>query len=210
MAKQIIVRGEAEVTTLPDFATVRLTVEADAASRQDAYARAARLAGEVDQQVAAHATGISRTTTSSLTVIQRNRWKKGESVPTGWRASRRSELRVTDLEGLGALLAELVEAGAAVAGLSWEVSPTNPAHDEARRLASEEARRKAETYTAALGVRLGQVTWIAEPGLRDQVDRIVPMASPIRASAALADEPIDPTPGEITLHAAVEVGFDLA
>lgn len=209
MARQITVRGEGEVTTLPDYATVHVTVEADAPSREEAYSRAARLAGEVDKQIAAHAAGISRTTTSSLTVIQRNRWKKGEAVPTGWRASRRSELRVTDLEGLGTLIAGLVEAGGAITGLSWAVSPNNAAFEEARRLASEEARRKAETYTAALGVALGQVASIAEPGLTDRSDRILRAASFSAGAASLAEEPIDPTPGEITLQAAVEVSFDL-
>lgn len=210
MARQITVKGEGEVTTLPDYATVHLTVQADAPTRQDAYSKAAGLASDVDRQITAHAAGISRTTTSSLTVIQRNRWKKGEAVPTGWRASRRSELRVSDLEGLGTLLAGLVDAGAAVTGLSWEVSPTNPAHEEARRLASAEARRKAETYTAALGVGLGEVAWIAEPGVADRPERILRAASFQAGPASLAEEPIDPTPGEITIRTEVQVGFDLA
>ena len=196
---------------MPDHAVTRVTVEADGASQQDAYRRAAEISAAVDAVLAAHSAAISRTMTTSLVVNPRSRWKKGDSVRSGWRATRTSALEITGFEQLGVLLAELVDAGAAVEGVSWELSLSNPAHEEARRRAAEQARTKAETYAAALGLNLGAVAWIAEPGMRLRSDGpVAGVGFALRsASHALADEPIDISPCEITVQAAVEVGFEL-
>ena len=83
--------------------------------------------------------GIERVVTAALIVQPRSRWKKGESVRTGWRAGRISVVEITDLDRVGAVLAQLVSAGAAIVGPSWEVRSDNDAHDEARRRAAEDS-----------------------------------------------------------------------
>jgi uncharacterized protein len=211
VTRELLVRGQGEATALPDYAVSRVTVEADGATQQDAYRGAAEISDAVDAILAAHAPAISRNTTTLLVVNPRSRWKKGESVRSGWRATRTSALEITGFERLGALLAQLIDAGAAVEGVSWELSMSNPAHDEARRRAAVQARAKAETYAAALGLTLGAVAWIAEPGMRLRSDGPVAASGFVlrSASQALADEPIDISPEEITVQAAVEVGFEL-
>ncbi|HEY6278114.1 MAG TPA: SIMPL domain-containing protein [Streptosporangiaceae bacterium] len=211
MAREVLVRGQGEASAMPDHAAVQVTVEADGDSQQDAYSQAAEIAAAVDAVLAAHSAAVSRTTTTSLVVHPRTRWKKGEEVRTGWRATRTSAVEVTDFGQLGVLMAELVDAGAAVAGVSWELSLSNPVHDEARQQAARQARAKAEAYAAALGLTLGPVAWIAEPGMRLRSDGPVAASGFVLRSAAhaLADEPIDVSPGEITVQAAVEVGFEL-
>jgi uncharacterized protein len=211
VTREVLVLGQGEATTMPDYAAVSVTVEADGAAQQDAYQRAAEIAAAADAVLAAHAAAISRTLTTSLVVSPRSRWKKGESVRAGWRATRTTALEVTGYEELGGLLAGLVDAGAAVAGVSWQLSPVNPAHDQARREAAGQARAKAETYAAALGLNLGPVAWVAEPGLRLRSGGpVVAGGFALRsAGAALADEPIDISPGEITIQTSVEVSFEL-
>jgi uncharacterized protein YggE len=211
VTREVLVRGQGEATAMPDHAVVQVTVEADGAAQQDAYSSAAQIAAAVDDVLAGHAAAISRTSTTSLVVSPRSRWRKGESVRTGWRAVRSTAVEVTGFDQLGGLLARLVEAGAAVAGVSWGLSPANPAHDRARREAAGQARARAESYAAALGLTLGAVAWVAEPGLRSH------SAAPAVASgfalhsagAELADEPIDISPGEITVQAAVDVSFEI-
>ena len=151
---------------MPDRALVRVTIEADGAARDDAYREAARLAGQVDAALAHRQAAVDRTITTSLVVHPKTRWKKGESVRTGWRASRTSVVEVVDFSVLGDLLAELAAAGAAVDGPTWQLDPTNPVHHEVRRLAAADARTRADAYAAALGLRVTGVAWVAEPGLR--------------------------------------------
>ena len=196
---------------MPDRALVRVTIEADGAARDDAYREAARLAGQVDAALAARQDAVERTITTSLAVHPKTRWKKGESVRAGWRASRTSAVEVVDFAVLGDLLAELAAAGASVDGPEWQLDPTNPVHGEVRRLAAADARTRADAYAAALGLRVTGIAWVAEPGLRQGPADSVGFA-PMMARAAFAGAPeepevIDVTPDEINVDAAVDVAF---
>ena len=210
----IVVRGTGQARTMPDRALVRVHVEADGAARDDAYREAARLANQVDAVVANRQAAIDRTITTSLVVHPKTRWKKGESVRTGWRASRTSVVEVADFAVLGDLLAELAAAGAAVDGPTWQLDPTNPVHRQVRRAAAADARDRADAYAAPLGLRVTGVAWVAEPGLRQGQDTggFMPMAAAMGMTRGGQPEPevIDVTPDEMTVDAAVDVAFTFA
>jgi len=94
----------------------------------------------------------------------------------------------------------------------WEVDKTNPAHDHARRAAALDAERRASTYAEAVGLRLGPLKWLAEPGLRSDASSPVPAGAGARffhVEAAMSDEAMDITPDEITIQAVVEACFEL-
>jgi uncharacterized protein YggE len=211
---EIIVRGSAEVRVLPDRAALRVDLDGDGPSRDEAYRQAAPLAEAVDRVVEAHRARLARVVTAALAVQPRTRWRRGENIRTGWRASRTTLLDVVDFAGLGDLFAELAAAGGAVAGPTWHVDPTNPAHDEARRQAAADARRRADAYAAALGLRVLAPAWVAEPGLRrgggggDGPPMARAMgAAGSRAFGAAEQDVIDVNPEEVVVAAAVEVGF---
>ncbi len=210
----IVVRGSGHERATPDRAVVRATVEADGAGRQDAYGEAARLAGQVDAALAHRRAAIDRTITTSLVVHPKSRWRKGESVRSGWRASRSSVVEVVDFAVLGDLVAELAAAGAAVDGPTWQLDPTNPVHAQVRALAAADARARADAYAGALGLRVIGVAWVAEPGLRqaspsDAVG-FMPMAARSLAGAPPEPDVIDVTPAEITVTSEVDVAFTFA
>jgi uncharacterized protein len=210
---EIVVRGEGHARSMPDRAIVRAVVEGEGASREDAYGEAAEIAKRVDDVVSNHAGAIDRARTAALVVHPRTRWRKGESVRTGWRASRASVLDVTDLAALGEVIAQLAAAGAAISGPEWQIDPGNAAYSEARRLAAADARHRADDYAAALGLEIAAVGWVAEPGLRrghqDSVDTGFAMAAMAAGGSAADEEVIEVTPDELTIRAAVEVGFSL-
>jgi uncharacterized protein YggE len=95
--------------------------------------------------------------------------------------------------------------------LTWGLDPSNSASGEARSRAGQDARLRAEQYAAALGVKLGAVAWVAEPGLRGRDHPSGPPAvfGAARAGAAMAPPTIDVSPEELTITAEVEVGFTL-
>lgn len=217
MEREVIVKGSAEVRIPPDRALVHVTLDADGGSRDDAYRAAARTAAAVDAAFEQHAAETDRVVTTALAVQPLTRWRKGELIRTGWRATRRSTVEVVAFEGLGALLADLVAAGATLAGPEWVVDDTNDAIDRVRVLAAEDARRRAEAYVAGLGIGLGEVRWVAEPGLRtsggDQpVLRMAPMAAGggARAFAAEEEPVIEVEPADTVIAASVEVAFGFA
>jgi uncharacterized protein YggE len=216
MEHEVVVRGEGEVRVMPDQATVRVLVDGDGSKRDEAYAEAARVATAVDTvlQAEAEAGALARVMTTALVVQPRTRWQNGEAIRTGWRASRTSVVEVRALERLGDLLAQLTASGGAVSDLTWGLDAANVAYDEARGRAGQDARRRAERYAAALGIKLGGIAWVAEPGLRTGGDHLSPRlalaAAAPRAMAGGPDQAIEVAPEEITLTATVEVGFAIA
>jgi hypothetical protein len=219
MEREIVVRGTGEARALPDLASLRVEVTADHNTREEVYDARAKQAARVDLVFAEHRNAIARTTVASLWVQPRTRWHRGEDIRTGWRASRTSFVDVIVLDALGEIMSGVVEAGGAVQGPQWSMAPTNPAYDQARRAAAEDARHRAESYAQALELKLGPVAWVAEPGMR--IAPVEPMMStaaldptPRLAAAttfgAEAAEPVeDLTPSEMTVQVAVEVGFGI-
>jgi uncharacterized protein YggE len=215
VADELVVRGTGEVRALPDRAVVQVVVDGDGSGRDDAYAAAARLATQVDAVLVTHEAALDRVATAALLVQPKTQWRKGEAIRTGWRASRTTLLDVTDLSRLGDLMAELTGAGAALVGPHWELDVDHPAHTQARQAAAADARRRAEAYAGALGLRVERVVWGAEPGLRQGADHgyAVPAARPLaamRGGAAEQAAVMEIAAEEITVAAAVEVGFAFA
>ena len=206
----VVVRGDGQASAMPDLAVVWLTVEADADSGQEAYARASVACEAVDAVLADHADAIERLMTASLVLAPLSRYRQGA---WGYRARRTTSLDVTNFDALGRLLAQVVDAGGTPDGLSWQLRPSNPVFDEARCRAAEQARAKAETYASALGLHLGQVVWIADPGIQSAVTPTRP-GRPERylgpAVPLAADMPMEVSSGPMTVSAALEVGFSLA
>jgi uncharacterized protein YggE len=215
MDPEIVVRGTGEARALPDLASLRVEVTADGKSQDEAHSARTDVAGKVDHVLKLHANAIARTTTASLWVQPRTRWHRGEAVVTGWRATRTTFVDVVVLDALGAVMSEVVTAGASVTGPNWSMAPGNIAFDVARRAAAEDARRRAIAYSETLGLELGDVTWVAEPGLRAPAAKPLPdpvVAAPAAAAASAPDrEPVeDLTPTEIRIEVAVDVGFAIA
>jgi uncharacterized protein YggE len=210
MDHELLVRGEAEVRAMPDRATVRITVDGEGSSQKDAYQAAAQLAAAVDGVLAANDDAIERISTAALVVQPRTEWRNGKAVRLGWGALRTSLIEIRTLDRVGEILAVVAGAGGAIQRLSWELDPAHEAYDQARRLAGEDARRRAEQYASALGVKLGPISWIAEPGLRGVGGGGPLQGSFVAASRSAAgsrDEPMAVDPDEITVAAMIEVGY---
>ena len=216
MDRELIVRGEGEVRAMPDLASVQIGVEGDGLSRDEAYQTASTAAAAIDRVLADFEAGLGRVTTSALAVQPKTRWRKGESQRTGWQAFRVSVVEITDTSRVGELLHALAAAGANISGLAWMVAPANEAFALARRRAGEDATARAEQYAHALGISLGPVAWASEPGLRStgQMGSTGPMGLRAAAAASVgagaAEEPINVNPEEITIQAALEVGYYIA
>lgn len=212
MDPHIVVRGSGQSRAMPDRAILRLVVDGEGRTRADAYDEAARRAAAVDEVLTRYAEDLDRTITAALVVHPKTRWHKGETQRTGWTASRTSSVEVVAFDRLGDLLAELAADGSTVNGPSWQLDPANAAHTEARRLAAEDARRRAEVYAAALGVRLTDVAWVAEPELRGPGPQPFHLPAPALAMRAggAPQEVIEVAPEELLVDAQVDVGFSFA
>lgn len=212
VSAEIRVRGEAEVRCLPDRAVLTIEVEAEAESQSQAYALAAQSAVAVDAVLDRFHQAVDRRITAGVIVRPKTRWRKGETVRTGWIAKRATVVDVTDLARLGEMVAELPSAGAsALHGPVWEVDPSSPVHEQARREAALDAQRRASTYARAVGLRLGALKWMAEQGLRSDGPGPNFAAAGARtfARAEASEELMEIIPDQITIQATIDACFEV-
>ena len=209
--QQIVVRGEAVRHAPADVAALSVVVQVDDTDQARAFERAGDVARAVDAVLDERAVALGPRQAAVVVVQPTTRWVDGEEQRTGWRAARTTSLDVLDLTAVSGLLAELVGAGAIVHGPAWRLRPEHPVLAEVRTAAAADARARADAYAAPLGLQVGRVEWVAEPGLRSPGAGALSMQPVAFAKGGAADaEGLEVGPAELTVSAAVEVGFGIA
>jgi uncharacterized protein YggE len=128
--------------------------------------------------------------------------KNGPPHLAGFHASNDITVKLRDLGKLSGLIDSAVAAGAnEMSGIEFSVSDRSKRLDDARAQAIEDARRKAEIYAKAAGVVVGRPVSITE-NMTSSPPRPV-------AAATFRAAPTPVAPGEVVMHAAVTVSFEL-
>jgi uncharacterized protein len=200
--KLVTVTGEGTVAAAPDNAMIRLGV-----SSQAKTARAASDANAKDMTVVLAAikeSGVAdrdiQTTSLSLQP-QYDPSKAGAARLIGFQVSNQVTVKIRDIDRLSAVLDRAIAAGAnEMSGIEFIVSEQAKLLDQARSAAIADARRKAELYADAAGMKVGRVMAISEEGSAPPPR----LYQPMRAGAAPAI-----APGEQTLRAVVTVSYEL-
>lgn len=213
----VTVLGSASVRVRPDEAQIQLEVAKVDRHPDDAHRDVAVRSQGLDELLDELGVPEERRTTSGVSVAPERAWSGSRWERKGWRASNRIVVRLEDASVAGRLIADAVDrVEATVGGPWWVVTPAHPKRMEACAQAALQARGKAEAYAAAMGLRLGPVTEIREPGT-GHPDRSAPQAFGAPAPVAMAargggDAPppaIDVDPGELEVFGSVEVTFAL-
>ena len=150
--------------------------------------------------------GIPKTkrSTSGISIRENREWVEERSVHRGYEALSSMIVRLDDPSIAGRLLEGAVErAQALVDGPWWSVDGDNPARLEACGEAARDARRKAEAYAEASGLRVGPIVSIREAvetpwnggGMLSGVAR------------AVSAEEIGIEPGQLDVFARVTIAF---
>ena len=202
----VTARGEATVPGKPDEGVWTITVGALEATPDAALgevgARSDALGIALDDIGAA----AERRSTTGVSVREEFDYADGRQVHRGFRAQNVITIRLTDAAVAGKLIQSSIErAKAEVRGPVWWIAPDNPARVEACKRAAAEAKRKAEAYAEALGMRLGAVAEIREAAIGGPV----PMPRGGAMTLAAAEAAIEVDPGELNVDAQVEVSFHL-
>jgi uncharacterized protein len=203
---RIVVTGEGSVRAAPDYALITGGVTVRAKTAREAAAANAKLMAAV--VAALRDAGIARediqTSRYSIAPIYSSPQQNTEAKLTGFSASNQITAKVSEIDKVGDTLDRLIGVGATdIGGVQFLHADVSKALDGARRAAMADARRKAQVYAEAAGIRLGNVIWITEePGFTPPV--------PMAAARALAAAPTPIAAGEDTLRAQITVGFDIA
>jgi uncharacterized protein len=189
----------------PDTAVVRAGVETRAPSPEIALIgnnAAMKVLFDVLQKHGIAERDIATTTFDVQPIYGRPDPQGGAATIQAYQVSNQISARVRDIERLGVILTELVEAGAnRLRGVSFEFADPDALQADARRAALQDARRRAELYAQAAGVRLGRILSISELDAP-----AMPMPRQMRAMSADA---VPIAPGEQTITAGVTVSYEI-
>jgi uncharacterized protein YggE len=197
----VTVTGEATVAVAPDTAVIRVGVTSAAKTAREASdangkQMTAVLAAIKDAGIAARDIQTSRLSLQP----QYDPNRSGTARLLGFQATNQITVNIRDIDKLAGIIDQAIAAGAnEMSGLEFVVSEQSKLLDQARDDAIADARRKAERYAKAAGVKLGAVTSISEEG----------SSPPPRLMQAMRAGAAPVAPGEQTLRAVVTVSYEI-
>ena len=213
-AGTIAIEGRGEVRAAPDMATINSGVTTQGATAREALnantaAMSELIAALKESGIEARDIQTSGFSVNPNYVYSDARDELGYSKPpkiNGYQVSNSVTVVVRDLEELGIILDRSVTVGAnTVNGVSFSVADPSELLDEARKLAFDNARDKAELYADAADVTLGDLEQISE-----RQDFNAPQPYPMYARAEMADAaPVPVEAGEMSFAITVNVTWDL-
>jgi len=208
----IVVRGTAVSRISADRATLTITARVKQPTAADAERALAELTSAVDSVLDDFSAVVTSRRTEHFSIRPNTNWHapSGANVVDGQVGERGIRITVADMGRAGALIRVLYDAaGVEVNGPEWELADDNPVHGQTRRAAARDARQRAEQYAEGLGLSVGGVAFVREPGLRSEPPGLA-RALAFVADAEMEAEPvIDLGSALIQLSASVEVGFHI-
>lgn len=213
-APTLTVSAEGSVRAPPDIATLSLgvtTFNADAsaamaanAERMAALTQALRRAGVAQRDIQ----------TSRLNLQPRERGGRSnnyeEPVIVGYSASHQMRVQTRDLDGLPRLITAAIAAGGnTLQGVRFSLDEPQAQLDAARREAVAEARRRAELYADAAGLRVMRILRMSEGYNRvsGNDDEIIVTGYRANDVGAMPDTPVEI--GQIQTRSVMTVVFEL-
>jgi uncharacterized protein YggE len=194
----IATQGRATVRKAPDRAFLVLATETRAPQPADAQRRNAELMTAVQDKMKGQLPADA-IRTIAYSIQEEYDFADGRRVPRGYVVSNTIEVRVDDLQRLGALIDLAVGSGATtVSQIRFDLKEREAAEREALRQAVANAWARAEAAAAGANVQISGVLRIEEHG------PVMPMPVMQRTmvmESRAAETPIQP--GEIEIEAAV-------
>jgi|SRR5690606_3569375 len=202
----LTVNADGSSEARPDMAIVNLGVTtegqtaaaalAENARRMTALTAALRRAGIAERDIQ----------TSNVSVYPQQVYGEGQAPRiTGYQANNSVTVKVRRIDNTGRVIDAAVGAGGnTVNGVSFTHADPDAQLDVARRDAIAEARRRAELYASALGMRVNRIVSVSEGG---GYAPPMPVALERFQAQDAAATPI--SPGEIETRVSVNVMFEL-
>ena len=207
MPRIISLSGHGEVRSAPDLAFVTSGVVTQGNTAAEALAANTKAMNDLFAALKEAGIEPKDVQTSNFSVQPRYDYNNGQAPKlVGYDVNNNVAVTVRKVTDLGPLLDKLVQSGSnQITGVSFQVSKPDEAMDEARKLAAEDATRKAKVYAKAMGVELGEVIQVSE-GTAFQPPMPMVRGLAMKADAAA---PVPVAAGEQTLAVDVSVTFEI-
>ncbi|MFE6283978.1 SIMPL domain-containing protein [Streptomyces sp. NPDC057877] len=155
--------GAGSVRVEPQLVRVKLTVETLEPAPEQAFQEAGAAVARLREVLRGHGIPDASVSGSRLRLSSEYSGYGGEREFLGYLCKAQYVVESEALDGLQQLIVDAVAAGArGIDSVEFDVHDKPALRDEARRRAVAAARRKAQVYTEAAGVRLGAVVHIQD------------------------------------------------
>ncbi len=166
----IWVSGEGKVAATPDIAVISLGIEAQAETVAAAQEQAATAMDAVLEALEDQGVQDKDIQTQYFNIYNVTRWVetpdyKGKEEVIGYRVTNMVTVKVRDIEKAGEVIDAVVAAGGdltRVNNVSFDIEDKTPYYEQARTIAMEYAKKKANQLAEDSGVTLGKITYITE------------------------------------------------
>jgi uncharacterized protein YggE len=199
----ISVVGDGRVLVQPDVAQASFGVEATGQTLSQAQADAAtRMQAVVDALVAQ---GVSRDDIRTSRLSANPVYdQKNNTVIQGYHVANSVQVKLRQLDQVGAIVDAVTAAGAnRVDGLSFAVEDQETPKGQARALAMQNARAKADQLASLAGLRVVSVKSVQESDASATPVRAQPQAAYAAAPGAAPVTPVDPGSQEVRTQVSV-------
>lgn len=205
----ITVSASADVEAAPDQAELRFDLVSENRDLTTAKTQNDQLVEKVLRVAREYNIGKDKTVTSNLLVQPEYDYKpENQRQLRGYRVSRSIQMTVTPLEAYEKVLAGLIAAGVDhVGGIQFTIANPESVEAQAREKAIAKARQKAESMTAALGVKLGRILSIQESGGMIPQPPMPLMRA--EAKSMMMESAPDPMAGKVQVNQSVTLTYEL-
>jgi len=215
--RTISVSGEAEIRVVPDEAVLRFGIESSGVDLDAVTQQSDAVVTSITEIAERHGVPAERVRTDILQLRpEYDRRRTNDEVITiltSYHATRTVMVTLRDLEVVDNILREAIAAGAnRIDGVEFRTTDLREHRDEARLLAIDAAREKAEALAGRLEQSLGAPLTISESGYAPNYGRFNSMTQNVVMNAPMETPGTSETvsPGQISIRARVSVVFELA
>jgi uncharacterized protein YggE len=207
----VTVRGEAQLDSPPDLATLSVTLHASGDSADRARAQLAAGSNAVAQLIGRFGAALERHSTSGLHVSPTFNRRTPTKI-TGYTGTFSATLEVKDFEALSELIMDLSRLpNSQIDGPWWSLRRTNPVYREVRLAAIADARQRADDYAAAFGATVSELVEVSDlDGGFAPVPRM--MSAKMELAADMGDAsfafepPVQTVSGQVTVRFTIRGG----
>ena len=157
--------GEGKVTAKPDIATISASILTQAVDSKTAQDSNSVKSNAVDSFLKKQDIDEKDIKTSGYNVTPQYKYPSygGQATITGYQVTQSYEIKVRDLNKVSTILSGLVTAGAnQVNNLGLTIENPDAVQAEARQLAIDNAKKKAEELEDQVGITLGKIVNFTE------------------------------------------------
>jgi uncharacterized protein YggE len=209
----IWVNGEGKITVTPDIAALSLGVSAQTATVAEAQSQAAEAMDKMITALTDNGVASKDIQTQNYNIQQITRWddKGMQEVITGYRVSNMVAAKIRNMDKVGSIIDTVAVAGGdltRINGINFSVDNPEQYYAEARELAMNDAKAKAEQIASLSGIVLGKPTYVSENSYTPFVPYREVYLKSSMDSSAMPTTPISPGETDIVLNVQVSYAIN--